>query len=160
MVIKQKHQHVDSAGIVYLPYITAWNPSSHLLGLVTEMSSKFSLDPPVRATPKNPTPQATPQQSHPTPQQSHPTPQPSNKPFENQAEIILRNATTKVQNKLQTFNKNITHEIETNVAKNSAIESKIAQIEAEIKAIELQKVIFLEITLFSKLKMSKTKNKL
>jgi hypothetical protein len=26
MIIKSKHQHVDSAGIVYLPYISAWNP--------------------------------------------------------------------------------------------------------------------------------------
>ena len=61
MRIKERHKHVDSAGVVYLPYLHEWNgkssngliredgtsDSSGLVELLTVMSSTFSDDPPV-----------------------------------------------------------------------------------------------------------------
>ena len=57
MRIKERHKHVDSAGIVYLPYLHEWNGASSsgallgdgssLVDLLSVMSSTFSDDPPV-----------------------------------------------------------------------------------------------------------------
>ena len=65
MRIKERHKHVDSAGVVYLPYLHEWNgrsgsgglggggddsmlgDSSGLVELLSVMSSTFSDDPPV-----------------------------------------------------------------------------------------------------------------
>lgn len=69
MIIKPKHKHVDSAGMIYMPYLSSWNPTaSNLTQLIVIMSKTFGEDPPLRS-------QATPQ---PTPQ-----PPPSNYPNPN-----------------------------------------------------------------------------
>ena len=47
MRIKERHPHVDSAGVVYLPYLHQWGPDSGLVELVSVMASVFSEDPPV-----------------------------------------------------------------------------------------------------------------
>jgi ESCRT-I complex subunit TSG101 len=53
MIIKPRHKHVDSAGICYLPYISAWNPQSNIVSLIASLSRVFAEDPPVRALPPN-----------------------------------------------------------------------------------------------------------
>jgi len=151
MIIKAKHQHVDSAGMVYLPYITAWNPNCSLLGLVTEMGKVFSQDPPVRATPKQPVAQPPPVVSQQPPSFSQPiggggmpviAHPPNNKQFENPSDVVLRNATMKIQERFHSFNKQIEKDIETSLAKTSVAESKVQQIDQEIKLIEDQKNAF------------------
>lgn len=48
MELKPKHLHVDSSGTCYLPYLNGWRAEvSSLLGLIYQLSSIFSLDPPV-----------------------------------------------------------------------------------------------------------------
>eukprot|EP00457_Paulinella_chromatophora_P005997 gb/GEZN01006015.1/.p1 GENE.gb/GEZN01006015.1/~~gb/GEZN01006015.1/.p1 ORF type:complete len:387 (+),score=80.06 gb/GEZN01006015.1/:86-1246(+) len=47
MFIKPRHQHVDLQGMVYLPYLHAWNTASTLGELVTWMQSTFEKDCPV-----------------------------------------------------------------------------------------------------------------
>ena len=47
MRIKERHKHVDSAGVVYLPYLHHWGADSGLVELVSVMASVFSEDPPV-----------------------------------------------------------------------------------------------------------------
>ena len=47
MRIKERHPHVDSQGLVYLPYLHHWGPDSGLVELVSVMASVFSEDPPV-----------------------------------------------------------------------------------------------------------------
>lgn len=52
MEIRPRHKHVDSAGQCYTPYLSAWQPArSDLLGLVTDLQTIFSTDPPVYAKP-------------------------------------------------------------------------------------------------------------
>ncbi|CEM25392.1 unnamed protein product [Vitrella brassicaformis CCMP3155] len=52
MAIKPRHKHVDSKGMIYLPYLASWNPSqSTLTELMTIISSTFSTDPPVYSKP-------------------------------------------------------------------------------------------------------------
>jgi ESCRT-I complex subunit TSG101 len=51
MELKPQHKHVDSKGIVYLPYLNQWNAqSSSINELVTFASSVFSANPPVFAS--------------------------------------------------------------------------------------------------------------
>ena len=47
MRIKERHKHVDSAGMVYLPYLNQWNIQSSLVDLCIVISTVFSEDPPV-----------------------------------------------------------------------------------------------------------------
>lgn len=48
MRIKERHKHVDDHGLVYLPYLSEWQPNkSNLIELVQIMSSAFSDNPPV-----------------------------------------------------------------------------------------------------------------
>lgn len=51
MVIKHGHQHVDSNGVVYLPYLHEWRASCCLSELLPIMSSVFSIDPPMFSRP-------------------------------------------------------------------------------------------------------------
>jgi len=61
MIIKSKHRHVDSNGVVYLPYLSSWNPTGCSLGaLVATMAQVFGIDPPVRSQPKPTTNQSNP----------------------------------------------------------------------------------------------------
>mmetsp|Transcript_5852 Transcript_5852/g.17401 ORF Transcript_5852/g.17401 Transcript_5852/m.17401 type:complete len:463 (-) Transcript_5852:116-1504(-) len=51
MALKPGHPHVDSGGMVYLPYLNGWNGrSSTLTELVGYLASAFSANPPVYAT--------------------------------------------------------------------------------------------------------------
>ncbi|PRP85512.1 hypothetical protein PROFUN_06744 [Planoprotostelium fungivorum] len=55
MVIKPRHKHVDSQGIVYLPYLSSWNANTcNIISLVEVMIVVFSQDPPVRSTTARP----------------------------------------------------------------------------------------------------------
>lgn len=67
MTVKANHRHVDMQGVVYLPYLHEWKPSSHLRGLVEVASGVFSIDPPLFARPATPTPAPTPYAYAPTP---------------------------------------------------------------------------------------------
>jgi len=52
MVIKPRHKHVDSQGVVYLPYISSWNANTcNIISMVEVIIVVFSQDPPVRSTP-------------------------------------------------------------------------------------------------------------
>lgn len=110
MIIKPKHRHVDSAGMVYLPYLSTWSPTScNLLGLVDTVSKVFGQDPPVRSTTggaqasttaATPAAAATPASTSSKPalsgsSSSYPTPPPKSaatQAFENPAEVAKRNA--------------------------------------------------------------------
>ncbi|CAM9153201.1 unnamed protein product [Chrysoparadoxa australica] len=53
MEVKPGHRHVDSAGLVYLPYLHEWNAATHnLVKLCETISSVFGVDPPVFAKQK------------------------------------------------------------------------------------------------------------
>ena len=104
MRIKERHKHVDSAGVVYLPYLHEWNgasggsglmggaaddgvlgDSSSLVDLLTVMSSTFSDDPPVYKVGGS-TAQVQPdkspsQQQRSLPSQSHSSPVVSSRPL-------------------------------------------------------------------------------
>ncbi|MES1915517.1 MAG: hypothetical protein MHM6MM_007446 [Cercozoa sp. M6MM] len=51
MSIKARHRHVDTQGLIFLPYLSNWNARSSLIELVTMISSVFSADPPVYSKP-------------------------------------------------------------------------------------------------------------
>lgn len=52
MFVVPGHKHADTTGMVYLPYLSSWNPhSSNLVDLVGMMASVFSEVPPLRAKP-------------------------------------------------------------------------------------------------------------
>ena len=53
MMIRDRHAHVDGSGVVYLPYLTSWQPRCDLVRLVQEMSTTFGNDPPLFARPQN-----------------------------------------------------------------------------------------------------------
>ncbi len=55
MIVKPRHRHVDSAGMTYLPYLSAWSAKTcNLRDLVATVIKVFCTDPPVRAKPKGP----------------------------------------------------------------------------------------------------------
>ncbi|GMI70117.1 Vacuolar protein sorting 23A [Hibiscus trionum] len=60
MIIKRPHPHVSPSGLVSIPYLQNWiYPSSNLVDLVANLSSAFSLDPPLysqRRSNPNPNP--------------------------------------------------------------------------------------------------------
>ncbi|KAK8517022.1 hypothetical protein V6N13_092298 [Hibiscus sabdariffa] len=74
MIIKRPHPHVSPSGLVSIPYLHNWiYPSSNLVGLVVNLSSAFSLDPPLYSQ-RRPNPNPTPSPSincghHPPPPQ-------------------------------------------------------------------------------------------
>eukprot|EP01119_Soliformovum_irregulare_P017478 TRINITY_DN5206_c0_g1_i1.p1 TRINITY_DN5206_c0_g1~~TRINITY_DN5206_c0_g1_i1.p1 ORF type:complete len:258 (-),score=3.25 TRINITY_DN5206_c0_g1_i1:27-800(-) len=87
MIIKPKHRHVDSNGVVYLPYLSTWSASScNLTALVATMSKVFSDDPPVRSSGPTPPPPPPPpphptNKTQPTRTKTHPpTPNPTHPP--------------------------------------------------------------------------------
>ncbi|KAE8683194.1 Protein ELC [Hibiscus syriacus] len=48
MIIKRPHPHVSPSGLVSIPYLQNWvYPSSNLVDLISNLSSAFSLDPPL-----------------------------------------------------------------------------------------------------------------
>jgi len=50
MEVKQRHDHVDRNGLIYLPYLTTWDPiRSSLIGGISAMIEVFSRIPPVYA---------------------------------------------------------------------------------------------------------------
>lgn len=52
MMIKERHKHVASSGMVYMPYFNSWNQYSHnLIDTCHNMSRIFGKDPPVFARP-------------------------------------------------------------------------------------------------------------
>ena len=53
MMIRDRHAHVDGSGVVYLPYLSSWQPRCDLVRLVQEMSTTFGNDPPLFARPQN-----------------------------------------------------------------------------------------------------------
>merc|ERR1712023_604100 len=61
MVIKERHPHCDTSGMVYHPYISTWKETSSLVALVRHMVEVFSHDPPVRA--QSAKPQAAPERT-------------------------------------------------------------------------------------------------
>ena len=104
MRIKERHKHVDSAGVVYLPYLHEWNgkggsggglmggddngvmnDSSGLVELLSVMSSTFSDDPPVfkvnASTGQAQHDKPPPQQSAALPPHSHSSPIVSARPL-------------------------------------------------------------------------------
>jgi len=143
MVIKPKHRHVDSTGMVYLPYLSTWNATScNILNLASVMSQIFGQDPPVRAIsgPSSSTPQI-PTQPPPQPP-SQPSSQPSSQPqsygqpsqpYENPAVVAQRNAmqqtTIKLQNKLHEYYSATTKDIDDLMVKSSSLEEKGRSIE-------------------------------
>jgi len=136
MIIKPKHKHVDSSGMCYLPYISNWNPAQcNLLGLIQTVQATFAIDPPVRAAPTNqPTPSNPPQNVNPVPQ---------GKAFENPSDVINRNitgqVTQKIQQKLQAFNQNSAREINEANEKNIRLEQNLVKLDNDLKTIEQQK---------------------
>ena len=57
MIIKPNHKQVDTQGLVYLPYLHGWNPSSSsLVDMVTALCQVFGEDPPVYAKSKQTAP--------------------------------------------------------------------------------------------------------
>lgn len=72
MALKAKHPHVDTGGMITVPYLNSWTAhNSSLAEMTTIISSVFSANPPVYATQGAPaassTAQATPQLQQPTP---------------------------------------------------------------------------------------------
>ncbi|GMI80480.1 Vacuolar protein sorting 23A [Hibiscus trionum] len=72
MIIKRPHPHVSPSGLVSIPYLQNWiYPSSNLVDLIANLSSAFSLDPPLYSQRRsNPNPNPNPpgyghQQQHP-----------------------------------------------------------------------------------------------
>mmetsp|Transcript_14670 Transcript_14670/g.16280 ORF Transcript_14670/g.16280 Transcript_14670/m.16280 type:complete len:463 (+) Transcript_14670:23-1411(+) len=51
MRIKQNHPHVDSSGVVYLPYLSSWHKQCNIIGISNALKRVFSKDPAVRAKP-------------------------------------------------------------------------------------------------------------
>jgi len=155
MIIKPRHQHVDSTGMTYLPYLSSWNISYNLVGLAEVLSKVFSQDPPVRAQgPPKSQPQPSPQPSPlPSPQLQQPSPQIQQVQNTSQyppktsdpETVIKKNAIIKLTEKLQTnlhsFHINCTSEIDDLIAKNSEIEGKIAVLQQQKKQIEQEKII-------------------
>ncbi|KAL4368119.1 hypothetical protein GQ457_05G033210 [Hibiscus cannabinus] len=74
MIIKRPHPHVSPSGLVSVPYLHNWiYPSSNLVDLVVNLSSAFSLDPPLYSQ-RRPNPNPAPSPSinyghHPPPPQ-------------------------------------------------------------------------------------------
>jgi hypothetical protein len=55
MVIKPNHRHVDTQGLVYMPYLHSWTPaSSTLQELTSALSGVFGQDPPVYSKTSSP----------------------------------------------------------------------------------------------------------
>mmetsp|Transcript_1827 Transcript_1827/g.3458 ORF Transcript_1827/g.3458 Transcript_1827/m.3458 type:complete len:602 (-) Transcript_1827:23-1828(-) len=50
MAIKSGHQNVEPGGMIYMPYLSNWSPSSSLIVLVREITSIFESNPPVYST--------------------------------------------------------------------------------------------------------------
>src|SRR3989338_3747379 len=66
MMVKPGHQHVDSSGRCYFPYLSNWRKeASNMIGLINEMIRAFSLDPPVRERPTLPSSSPSPSPSPP-----------------------------------------------------------------------------------------------
>jgi ESCRT-I complex subunit TSG101 len=70
MAIRPQHKHVDATGLCYLPYLSQWRADlSNLVGVVYNLITVFSYDPPVYATASSPilSPVTSPQTiNHPT----------------------------------------------------------------------------------------------
>lgn len=55
MIVKPGHKHVDSEGLVYMPYLMSWiGVSCSLVGLCDHISAVFSSDPPLYSKPASP----------------------------------------------------------------------------------------------------------
>ena len=52
MSIKLNHKHVDSEGLVYLPYLHEWKIDSNLVNLISTACKVFSAEPPLFAKPQ------------------------------------------------------------------------------------------------------------
>ena len=53
MMVERQHAHVDTSGLVCLPYLQSWNPAENdLVGLIQMMCATFSHAPPLRARPR------------------------------------------------------------------------------------------------------------
>lgn len=62
MAITRGHPHVDAGGVVYLPYISTWNPTHNLLPLVQAMCLVFGKQSPLYAVQRSPSPTGRPGQ--------------------------------------------------------------------------------------------------
>ncbi|KAH8061423.1 hypothetical protein JL722_4041 [Aureococcus anophagefferens] len=58
MSVRDRHRHVDAAGVVYLPLLSAWSPRRALGELVATVSDVFGADPPLFARPPGAAPAA------------------------------------------------------------------------------------------------------
>lgn len=164
MVIKSKHKHVDSQGMCYFPYLSSWHPvTSNLSGLINTMCKAFSQDPPVRSGQANSAPPTSAQSTNPlrdssslppyqrnsSPPQSRPPSvlsppsNQSNKPYENQIDVLKRKATDKTQQKLEQFNKESSLEIDELMSKASKKESKLLALGMELDRLRNERVQFL-----------------
>lgn len=56
MALTRGHPHVDAGGVVYLPYISTWNPTHNLLPLVQAMCLVFGKQSPLYAVQRSPPP--------------------------------------------------------------------------------------------------------
>jgi len=55
MMVQRQHAHVDTSGLVCLPYLQAWSAAENdLVGLIQVMCATFSQAPPLRARPRVP----------------------------------------------------------------------------------------------------------
>lgn len=66
MALKSGHQNVDQGGMIYMPYLSSWDPrSSSLQQLVQAIQQAFSISPPVYSTGGQRPPQPQQQQQRP-----------------------------------------------------------------------------------------------
>ncbi len=99
MVIKEKHKHVDSIGIVYHPYISSWNAQNcNIVELCRVIATTFGEDPPVRQKLTQST------QNRPDFNYNNQTPPQTNQlKNQNEEEKKKKQLTEKIQQRLQEF---------------------------------------------------------
>lgn len=125
MEIKKGHRHVDSAGMVYLPYLHEWSEATHNLeGLCAALSAVFSQDPPVFARPPPGTVAAQ--------------PQPVQQPREDPAVVVKRELVAKLQQSLQGVSDGLRRNIDTDFEAQVKLQENNAVLESNLEEAKRQ----------------------
>ena len=139
MIIKPRHRHVDSQGMVYHPYISNWNPQNcNLSGLVVNVAQVFGEDPPVRqksrSAPANPQPNYPQQPQH---QQTWAAPQ---QPQVDPAVAKRATLTQRVQKDLESYLATTSSSIEQLMNENQTMASNRNNADREKGQLERERV--------------------
>jgi len=135
MALKIPHRHVDTEGLVYLPYLHTWNARSHsLTDLIAHIASVFGQDPPLFARPQQPPPQyrnAT---------QARPSPPPYSAVSRvDPKEEALKKVTHKIQQRLQEFYSGLRTDIDKEFERQQQLADGQTKLESSSTFLSLQK---------------------